>query len=167
RQDQVMMHRWWRLHCPQRLPVRQLLRPSKVGWPAHFCSALVDLLLPTNAVRGRVLAPHRITMIDSLMTSYRNPGLPPNNNGHRLRCFLFSTLNFILIPLMTLIWSQPIAKAQDPVSAGKASFERVCGLCHGPQGRGGIGPALVPMTHESDEVLDIAREGRGMMPAIS
>ena len=61
----------------------------------------------------------------------------------------------------------PIAKAQESISAGKASFDRVCGLCHVPQGRGDVGPPLVPMTHERDEVLDIAREGRGMMPPLS
>jgi cytochrome c553 len=51
---------------------------------------------------------------------------------------------------------------------GEADFTTVCGVCHGPQGRGqGEAPALVPMDRETDEVLGIVREGFGMMPPIS
>ena len=55
----------------------------------------------------------------------------------------------------------------DPVSAGKAAFERVCQACHGPEARGDAGPRLVPFSREFDEVLGIVREGAGQMPPTS
>jgi quinoprotein glucose dehydrogenase len=48
-----------------------------------------------------------------------------------------------------------------------AAFARVCQPCHGPEGRSGIAPPLVPMTRSSNEVLAIVREGVGQMPQIS
>jgi quinoprotein glucose dehydrogenase len=51
--------------------------------------------------------------------------------------------------------------------AGADTYGRVCQTCHGPNGRGGVGPALVPMTKAVDEVLGIVREGFGEMPPIS
>jgi mono/diheme cytochrome c family protein len=47
------------------------------------------------------------------------------------------------------------------------AFERVCGQCHGPDGRSGEAPPLVPLQFSSAEVQGIAREGRGMMPPLS
>ena len=51
-------------------------------------------------------------------------------------------------------------------SAAEA-FGSVCQPCHGPDGRGGVAPALVPMTKEVAEVLAIVREGLGQMPPVS
>jgi cytochrome c553 len=101
------------------------------------------------------------------MIGYKTFEPIPHPGGNCFRYFLSTNMKIILILLAILLVSGPIAKAQDPITAGKASFDRVCGLCHGPNGRGDMGPALVPMTHELDEVLDIAREGRGMMPPVS
>jgi tetratricopeptide (TPR) repeat protein len=88
--------------------------------------------------------------------------------GLRSYCLGFGLITtfFVILAVPFHLYGAAPA-AQDPLSAGKAAFERVCGLCHGPQGRGDIGPALVPMTHDVNEVLDIAREGRGMMPQLS
>ena len=56
------------------------------------------------------------------------------------------------------------AWAQHP---GEAAYGKVCVTCHGPEGRGGLAPALTPMTYDTDYVLAIVREGYGQMPPIS
>jgi quinol---cytochrome c reductase cytochrome c subunit, bacillus type len=56
------------------------------------------------------------------------------------------------------------AAQDDP---GKAAYARVCQVCHGAEGRGDAGPALVPLDKEADEVLGIVREGSGQMPPVS
>jgi mono/diheme cytochrome c family protein len=50
---------------------------------------------------------------------------------------------------------------------GKAAYIRVCEVCHGADGRGDAGPALVPLDKEVDEVLGIVRDGTGQMPPVS
>jgi mono/diheme cytochrome c family protein len=50
---------------------------------------------------------------------------------------------------------------------GKVPYERVCRVCHGPEGRGNQGPRLVPFEMEVDELLVRVREGGGEMPPIS
>ena len=50
---------------------------------------------------------------------------------------------------------------------GVAAYEKVCVTCHGPQGSGGLAPALAPMSYDADYVLAIVREGFGQMPPIS
>ncbi len=103
-----------------------------------------------------------------LMTACKSLGPHFSRCGERIGCYpLPLRLGKLLIICAVVGICGPIACAQESISAGKASFDRVCGLCHGPQGKGDIGPPLVPMTHERDEVLDIAREGRGMMPPVS
>ena len=56
------------------------------------------------------------------------------------------------------------AWAQHP---GEAAYGKVCVTCHGPQGAGGLAPALAPMSYDADYVLAIVREGFGQMPPIS
>jgi len=51
--------------------------------------------------------------------------------------------------------------------SGADAFQRVCQPCHGPDGKGAVAPALVPMTKGQAEVLGIVREGTGQMPPIS
>ncbi|MDO8631214.1 MAG: cytochrome c, partial [Phycisphaerales bacterium] len=60
-----------------------------------------------------------------------------------------------------------VAVAQDAAGPGEAAFSRVCGQCHGPAGQGAVAPALVPMDRGLPELLDVTREGRGMMPPLS
>ena len=62
---------------------------------------------------------------------------------------------------------EPPPPQQDAKHAGQAAFDRVCKVCHGPEGRGDAGPRLVPFTREYDELLGIVREGTGQMPPIS
>ena len=50
---------------------------------------------------------------------------------------------------------------------GKAVFDRVCRVCHGPEGRGDAAPRLTPFARDIDEVLAIVRDGRGDMPPLS
>jgi mono/diheme cytochrome c family protein len=59
------------------------------------------------------------------------------------------------------------AAAQSDDHAGKAPYDRNCGVCHGPAGRGNVAPPLVPFEKTFDEVLAIVREGRGEMPPVS
>jgi mono/diheme cytochrome c family protein len=59
------------------------------------------------------------------------------------------------------------AAAQSADHAGKAPYDRNCGVCHGPEGRGNVAPPLVPLERTFDEVLAIVREGRGEMPPVS
>lgn len=58
---------------------------------------------------------------------------------------------------------------------GKQAFERVCAQCHGPNGEGGDGgdgsegadaPPLVPPPFAAEQILGIARGGRGKMPPV-
>jgi mono/diheme cytochrome c family protein len=50
---------------------------------------------------------------------------------------------------------------------GQPVYERVCRVCHGPEGEGAAGPALVPFERELEDVLVIVRDGTGQMPPIS
>ena len=50
---------------------------------------------------------------------------------------------------------------------GKAPYDRVCRVCHGPEGRGNQGPRLVPFEKDPDDLLVQVREGSGEMPPIS
>ena len=59
------------------------------------------------------------------------------------------------------------AAAQSADHAGKAPYDRNCGVCHGLEGRGNVAPPLVPLERTFDEVLAIVREGRGEMPPVS
>jgi mono/diheme cytochrome c family protein len=49
---------------------------------------------------------------------------------------------------------------------GKAHYDRVCASCHGQTAQGDVGPSLVPMTMNYDELLARVRQGGGEMPAI-
>lgn len=60
--------------------------------------------------------------------------------------------------------------AQEPggsKSSGLAAYDRVCHVCHGPEGRGDAAPRLVPFDRSYEELLAIVRDGRGQMPPIS
>jgi len=51
-------------------------------------------------------------------------------------------------------------------AAGKQAFERICAECHGDMGEGDKGPPLVPMIHEAQGLISIARAGKGEMPPL-
>ena len=50
---------------------------------------------------------------------------------------------------------------------GGEPYRQVCQLCHGSQGRGDLGPSLVPLGYDVDYVLAVVREGYSQMPPIS
>jgi quinoprotein glucose dehydrogenase len=71
-------------------------------------------------------------------------------------------------PATTTAKPAPAAPAASaPAQDANAAFTNVCVPCHGAAGRGGLAPALVPMTRGADEVLAIVREGNGSMAPIS
>ncbi len=51
---------------------------------------------------------------------------------------------------------------------GEAVYAEKCAACHGPAGRGGVGPALVgnPVMRVPEAVVEIIQKGRGSMPAV-
>ncbi len=50
---------------------------------------------------------------------------------------------------------------------GQAIYDKVCKVCHGPEGAGNAGPALVPFELDDEQLLAKIREGGGEMPPIS
>ena len=58
------------------------------------------------------------------------------------------------------------SRAEEP-HPGQVAYDRVCKVCHGPEGKGNAGPALVPMTFDDEELLAKVREGGGEMPPIA
>ena len=87
-----------------------------------------------------------------------SPDVVRVSSSRRFRAVLIATaLMTIAVP----------AAAQSDDHAGKSPYDRNCGVCHGPAGRGNVAPPLVPLERTLDEVLAIVREGRGEMPPVS
>lgn len=55
-------------------------------------------------------------------------------------------------------------QATDEVRSGAQAYARICAACHGAQGEGGKGPALVPFVYLEAQVMAIVRGGQGEMP---
>lgn len=74
-----------------------------------------------------------------------------------------------LIALISVLSIAPLIRtahaADDP--PGKAVYDKVCRVCHGPDGSGNQGPRLIPFELDDDELLIRVREGGGEMPPIS
>ena len=60
-----------------------------------------------------------------------------------------------------------VTTSQNEPAPGRAPYERVCAMCHGDRAQGDVGPSLVPMTMDFDELLARVRQGGGEMPSIS
>jgi len=69
--------------------------------------------------------------------------------------------------LASLRTASAAQEPQNSNSPGRIAFDKVCKVCHGPEGRGDLGPRLIPFDRDYQEVLAIVRDGRGEMPAIS
>ena len=78
--------------------------------------------------------------------------------------FAIIALATVLVPVSAVTAAQ---ESPDPVAGGKDAFNRVCKVCHGPEGNGDAAPRLVPFDREYEEVLGIVRDGRGEMPPVS
>ena len=77
-----------------------------------------------------------------------------------LPCYVF--VCFVVV----LGW--PIAAEQEEKEpSGKVPYDRVCRVCHGPEGKGNQAPALVPFSMELEDLMVRVREGGGEMPPIS
>ena len=61
--------------------------------------------------------------------------------------------------LAGLLAAVPAAGAQE--HPGLAAYEKVCATCHGPEGAGGLAPALAPLSYDGDYVLAIAAYNAG------
>ena len=76
------------------------------------------------------------------------------------------SVSIVAIATISLAWSSsPVRAAEDP--PGKQVYDRVCKVCHGPDGEGDAGPALVPFDREVEDVMTIVRDGTGQMPPVS
>ena len=47
---------------------------------------------------------------------------------------------------------------------GQRLYEAKCGMCHGPEGRGGVAPRLVPFEWSDERALDLVRHPECDMP---
>ncbi len=93
---------------------------------------------------------------------------PPHKRGRAFRLGAMAiVVSAALLGVPARGQEPPSRQQPDAVQAGQAAFDRVCKVCHGPEGRGDAGPRLVPFTREYDELLGIVREGTGQMPPIS
>jgi cytochrome c oxidase subunit 2 len=64
--------------------------------------------------------------------------------------------------------SEQDAQAAGTSDLGQQTFQGVCAKCHGPQGKGGYGPALTgnPLLTNKQGLEDVIRNGTGKMPAV-
>ena len=82
---------------------------------------------------------------------------------------MFPRLSLVPAVFVVLGWAlvsvRPAGSHQsDP---GQVAYDRACKVCHGPDGIGNAGPALVPFEMDEDALLLKVREGGGEMPAFS
>jgi mono/diheme cytochrome c family protein len=59
-----------------------------------------------------------------------------------------------------------VSAAEDP-SPGQVAYDKICKVCHGSEGQGNAGPALVPFELDDEQLLAKVREGGGEMPPVS
>jgi mono/diheme cytochrome c family protein len=62
------------------------------------------------------------------------------------------------------VWTTIGSAAEDP---GQRAYEAKCSRCHGAEGRGGIGPSLVPFQWSDERALKLVREPECDMPPMS
>jgi len=82
----------------------------------------------------------------------------------------------LLVPILLAFGCAPQPKSllnQDKIKKGEKIYSERCLSCHGPQGKGGLGPSLVSPqikkalkeTEEGSEVEKTILKGRGKMPS--
>ena len=67
--------------------------------------------------------------------------------------------------LLIVAWTLTVGSAAD--GAGQHVYEAKCSRCHGAEGRGGIGPSLVPFQWSDERALKLVREPECDMPPMS
>ena len=71
------------------------------------------------------------------------------------------------LPLVACVVLALVSAAEAQEHPGADPYQRVCHLCHGSEGRGDLGPTLVPLGFDTNYVLAVVREGYSQMPPIS
>jgi mono/diheme cytochrome c family protein len=71
----------------------------------------------------------------------------------------------VCFALLIAAWVWTMASAAD--EAGRRVYEEKCSRCHGAEGRGGIGPSLVPFQWSDERALKLVREPECDMPPMS
>ncbi len=72
-----------------------------------------------------------------------------------------------LVSVLLALAGSGLSAAQEDADAdrGKRIFsEAGCTTCHGPSGRGAVGPTLVPMERDFPDFSSVVRKGIGEMP---
>jgi ubiquinol-cytochrome c reductase cytochrome c subunit len=84
----------------------------------------------------------------------------------RWKIWLSVPFGYLLIVFVVppLAFSQPKDKTASANGAGL--YSQHCAVCHGPEGRGKIGPSL-QAAHNPQQVVQIVRTGKGVMPSFA
>jgi mono/diheme cytochrome c family protein len=69
------------------------------------------------------------------------------------------------LALFVVACAWPICSAAE--EPGQRLYENKCGKCHGPEGRGGVAPRLVPFQWSDERALKLVREPECDMPPMS
>ena len=69
--------------------------------------------------------------------------------------------SFLLVASLTAL-----AGVQANASRGESLYDARCAGCHGPAGRGGSAPSLVPFLWSDSQAMKLVREPECDMPAI-
>ena len=69
--------------------------------------------------------------------------------------------------LAALTFVPVFARPAEEPHPGQALYDKTCKVCHGSDGQGNAGPALVPFELDDEQLLAKVREGGGEMPPIS
>lgn len=78
---------------------------------------------------------------------------------------------FFAAPIIGIVMTAWVAMSSHAVAfrqeEGKKAFERHCAGCHGNEGAGGSGPALVPLTRDISALFAVVRQGGAQMTPFS
>lgn len=77
---------------------------------------------------------------------------------------ILSVLAGLVLATLTFV---PVFAGPADEHPGQAAYDKSCKVCHGPEGQGNAGPALVPFELDDEQLLAKVREGGGEMPPFS
>ena len=85
-------------------------------------------------------------------------------NKSATRALIAKRVVFGCLVLATAVCSWAAGRAaEDP---GEGVYDGYCRTCHGPEGRGAVGPSLIPFDWSYEEALDLIRQPVCDMPPI-
>ena len=79
---------------------------------------------------------------------------------------LYVRCSFLLLVTLVSPFAFTQSQSKAPPSAGASVYADNCALCHGPEGKGGIGPSL-ETARDAGQIMAIVRTGKGAMPAFA